>query len=195
MDKGVITLTTDGKRQAADDYTTRAHFCQIFQQDMQSLYLLAFLLTANHKDAEQCFLAGMEDALNERMVFKEWARSWSRRLVIKNAIRLIAAPHARSYEQPDRWAEAEDESAAWMTISAVTQLASFDRIVFVMSVMEGYSEWECTSLLDCSARDVQAARIRALQQLPALYPAMTANAQDFQRATEKLQREYERSRP
>jgi len=175
IDKGVITLRTDGKRQAADDYATRAHFCQIFQEDTQSLYLLAFLLTANHKNAEQCFFASMEEAFNERTVFKERARSWSRRLVIRNALRLIAAPSAQSHEQPERWAEAEDESAAWMTISAVTQLPSFDRIVFVMSVLERYSEWECALLLDSRARDIQAARIRALQQLPALYPAIAAH--------------------
>jgi hypothetical protein len=172
IDKGVITLRTDDKRQAADDYVTRAHFCQIFQEDTQSLYLLAFLLTANHKNAEQCFFTSMEEALNERTVFKERARSWSRRLVIRNAIRLIAASSAQSQEPPECWAEADDESAAWMTLSAVTQLAPFGRIVFVMSGLERYSEWECASLLDSRARDVQAARIRALQQLPALYPAM-----------------------
>jgi len=172
VDRGVITLRTDDKRQAANDYATGHHFCRIFQVDMQSLYLLAFLLTASHEHAEQCFFASMEEALNERMVFKEWARSWSRRILIKNAIRLIAARSAQSHEQPDRWARADDKSVACTRIRAVTQLASFDRIVFVMSVLEGYSEWECASLLDCSARDVQGARIRALQQLPALYPAM-----------------------
>jgi len=187
-------LRTDEKRQAANDYATGDHFCRIFQVDMQSLYLLAFLLTASHEHAEQCFFAGMEEALNERMVFKEWGRSWSRRILIKNAIRLIAARSAQSHEQPDRSVRADDRSAACTRIRAVTQLASFERIVFVMSVLEGYSEWECASLLDCSARDVHGARIRALQQLPALYPAMPANTEDFQRATEKLQRKYERSR-
>jgi DNA-directed RNA polymerase specialized sigma24 family protein len=161
---------------------------------MKSLYLLAFLLTANHENAEQCFFAAMEDALSERRVFKEWARTWSRRIVIKNAIRLFAALSAESDRQPDRWAEADNESAC-TTIIAVTQLAPFDRIVFVMTVLERYSERECALLMDCNARAVQWARIRALQQLPGLYPPTAANAGNFQGATGELQREYERSLP
>ena len=172
VNRGVITLRTDEKRQAADQYATGDHFCRIFQVDMQSLYLLAFLLTASHERAERCFLAGIEEALNERAVFKEWARSWSRRILIKNAIRLIAAQPPQSLDQPDRWVRGNDKSAVCTRIRAVTQLASFERIVFVMSVLERYSVWECASLLDCSARDVHGARIRALQQLPDLYPAM-----------------------
>jgi DNA-directed RNA polymerase specialized sigma24 family protein len=162
---------------------------------MQSLYLLAFLLTANHEDAKQCFFVGIEDALNERRVFKEWARSWSRRIVIKNAIRMIAPVSAQSHAQSDRWARTDDESAACKTMSAITQLASLDRFVFVMSVLERYSVRECAALLDCNPRDVQMARSRALQQLPALYPALTpANAEDHHATAEKLQPEYERSR-
>jgi hypothetical protein len=191
-----MTLRTDEKWHAANDYATIAHFCRIFQEDMQSLYLLAFLLTANHEHAEQCFFASMEDAFNERRLFNGWARSWSRRLVIKNAIRLFVAQCAQSHKQLAPWAEADDESSACTMISAVTQLGSFDRIVFVMTVLERYSEWECALLLDCSAREIQGARLRALQQLPALYRATAANAEDFHRATEKLlQREYERSQP
>jgi len=182
----VITLRADEKRQAAEDYATTARFCWIFQRDMQSLYLLAFLLTANHERAEQSFFAGLEDALNERRVFKEWALPWSRRSVIKNAIRLIAAPSAQSHE-PDCWGATHNESAACTTINAITQLALFDRIVFVMTVLERYSEWECGLLLDCSSRDVHTARVRALQQLPALYRTTAANAENFHCATEKLQ--------
>jgi DNA-directed RNA polymerase specialized sigma24 family protein len=170
----MITFRTYKERQVANDYATPDQFCRIFEEDMQSFYLLAFLLTASHEHAEQCFFAAMEDALKERRVFKGWARSWSRRLVINNAIHLIAAPFGKSYEQPGSLAEANDESGALTTISAVTHLASFDRIVFVMSVLERYSEWECALLLDCSTRDVQRARIRALQELPALYAATAA---------------------
>ena len=165
----MITFRTYKERQAGNDYATPDQFCRIFEGEMRSFYLLAFLLTASHELAEQCFFAAMEDALKECRVFKGWARSWSRRLVIKNAIRLIPAPFGKS--QPGGWAEANDESVVLTMISAVTHLASFDRIVFVISVLERYSEWECALLLDCSTRDVQRARIRALQQFPALYPA------------------------
>ena len=195
--KGAITLRAQRKWHAATphNYATRAYFCRIFQQDIHSLYLLAFLLTGNHVGAEQCFFAGMEDALNENTVFKEWAHSWSRRVVITNAIRTIAPLSAQSHTQPGRWATADEESEACTTISAVAQLASLDRIIFVMSVLERYSVPECATLLDCSARDVQRGRIRALQQLPALYPALlSSSSEDHHCAAERLQREYQRSR-
>lgn len=33
------------------EYATHADFCKVFERDMKPLYLLAFLLTANHQDA------------------------------------------------------------------------------------------------------------------------------------------------
>lgn len=195
LDRGEIRLRAAEKRQAANEYATTAHFCRIFQEDMQSLYLLAFLLTANHVTAAQCFIASMEDALNDKGVFEDFVRSWSRRVVIKKAIHMIVPTSAQCEEQADRWAEGEDGSVACVTIDAVAQLPCLNRIVFVMSVLERYSEQECALLMDCSVRDVQRARVRALQQLPALYPPATANAEDFHGATAELQREYERSRP
>ena len=56
---------------------------------MNSLYLLSFLLTADREKAEQCFVSGLEDAVEGNPVFKEWARSWARRVIILNAVRVI----------------------------------------------------------------------------------------------------------
>jgi hypothetical protein len=53
------------------DYAQEADFCEIFQNDMKSLYLLAFLLTSNHKESEQCFTSTVEKAFKEQSVFKE----------------------------------------------------------------------------------------------------------------------------
>ena len=50
-------------------------------------------------------------------------------------------------------------------IGAVLELEPFERFVFVMLVLEHYSEHECSLLLSCSPRDVIAGRNRALQQL------------------------------
>ena len=68
------------------DCATREDFCRLFEADMKPLYLLAFLLTANHAYAERCFVAGIDDAAEGNTVFKQWAR----RTVIKNAIRVVA---------------------------------------------------------------------------------------------------------
>src|SRR5947208_10282768 len=70
-------------------YTLPADFCAIFKDDMDSLYSLALVLTGNHETAQQCFLAALDDCCTGSDVFPDWARSWSRRAVIKNAIRLL----------------------------------------------------------------------------------------------------------
>jgi len=50
-------------------------------------------------------------------------------------------------------------------IDAVLRLADFDRFVFVMSVLEHYSEHDCGLLLGCSARDILEGRTHALKEL------------------------------
>ena len=70
-------------------YASNGDFQRIFHEDMNGLYLLSFLLTADHEKAEQCFVSGLEDAVNGNRVFKEWARSWARRVIIKNAVKVI----------------------------------------------------------------------------------------------------------
>jgi len=50
-------------------------------------------------------------------------------------------------------------------MTAILNLAPFDRFVYVMSVLEHYSDHECSVLLGCSRRDVIAARNRALEEI------------------------------
>lgn len=151
------------------DYAKRADVCEVLERDMKSLYLLAFLLTANHKDAQQCFLSTVEEASTEKAVFKEWARPWVKRCLIKNAIRIVspAAP-ARSSEIRNSWNTAQNAKPGDSEIDAVTQLGRLDRLVFVMSVLERYSGWECSLLLGCSTKEVAQARMRALGRLPSV---------------------------
>src|SRR5437899_10530307 len=73
----------------AGEYATTDDFRRIYDENMSSLYLLAFLLTADHRSAERCFVSGLEDAVGGNPVFKEWAHSWARRVIIQNAVSLI----------------------------------------------------------------------------------------------------------
>src|SRR2546426_1008725 len=84
-------------------YATRADFCRIFQDEMKPLYLLAFLLTADHAKAEQCFVAGIADVVEGNPVFREWAHSWSRRTIIKNAIRILSPVSSQTEPHRDLW--------------------------------------------------------------------------------------------
>ena len=144
-------------------YATRADFCQIFQHGMKPFYLLAFLLTADHAKAEECFVTGIADVVEGNAVFKEWAHSWSRRAIIKNALRILSPMSSQPEASRDLWHEAH--SMAGHAIDAVTRLAPLERCVFVMSVLEQYPDAECTALLSCTRQDIARARIRALQSL------------------------------
>ncbi len=149
-------------------YTSGDDFCRVFQEDMNGLYLLSFLLTADQKKAEQCFVSGFEEAVEGSPVFKEWARSWARRAIIQNAVRVIN-PEAKIAEVP-KFAPLTNSHQALITaqpagIVAVLALEPFERFVYVMTVLERYSDHECSILLGCARRDVPGARTRAMLQL------------------------------
>jgi len=61
-------------------------------EDRTRLYLLSFLLTADRAKAERCSVTGLDLSAEDNAAFREWAHSWARRIVIDNALRLIA-PH------------------------------------------------------------------------------------------------------
>jgi DNA-directed RNA polymerase specialized sigma24 family protein len=151
-------------------YATRTDFCRIFAEDMNRLYLLSFLLTGDRFTAEKCFVCGLEDSKNGNPVFKEWAESWARRTIIRNAVRMIEprpADSSTSSSALDRSPRHTAELTATepAEIAAVIELPTFERFAFVMSVLERYSDQECSLLLDCNRADVTSARIRALQQI------------------------------
>jgi DNA-directed RNA polymerase specialized sigma24 family protein len=150
-------------------YADRDDFRHIFDENMNSLYLLAFLLTADHGKAEQCFVSGLEDAVGGNPVFKEWAHSWARRVIIQNAVRLISprpdngSGHSRSASLDSEYKRLPAERH--VEVSAVLGLEPLDRIVYVMTVLEHYSDHECSLLLGCARRDVLPARTRALEEI------------------------------
>ena len=150
------------------DYAQHADLCDVFGKDTKPLYLLAFLLTANHKESEQCFVSTFEDVFKEPAVFKEWARSWVKRRLIENAIEIVSPASARNGQKRDLWSAAKRETQRDWEIDTVTQLAAFERFVFVMSILERYSDWDCSVLLECSMNKVAQARVRALHRLPDL---------------------------
>jgi hypothetical protein len=149
-------------------YATGADFCRVFKEEMGSLYLLAFLLTTNHASAELCFVASIEDAFKEDAVFRNWALIWSKRAVIKNAIK-ISSPGS-AHNKVERTSQSEiphKDPHVNALMTAVDQLSPFERFVFVLSTLEGYSDRECCILLGCTTKDVIESRVRALQMLPA----------------------------
>jgi hypothetical protein len=146
-------------------YASSSDFCRIFHEDTDSLYQLSFLLTAERVKAEQCLVSGLEDSLKGSRVFREWARSWARRAIIQNAVRVINPRPMQENVHSGFNKSREVLVAEPAEIAAILELAPFERFVYVMSVLERYSDQDCSVLLGCLRRDVIAARIRALQQI------------------------------
>jgi hypothetical protein len=148
----------------ATPYPTVADFLRTFNEEMHSLYLLSFLLTADHDQAEQCLVAAMGECVEGSGVFMDWARSWIRAAVLKHAIQMIkpAPEHADyvSFISLKRSATPPGNNP----FAAILLLDAFERFVFVMSILEGQSDEECAILLRCSRRDVTMARLLAIKR-------------------------------
>jgi hypothetical protein len=155
--------------QTGTPYATQADFCQALEKDMKRLYLLAYLLTGNHNAAEQCFVATAEDCGCQTTVFKEYVHDWIRRGLVKNAIRFAARESATHGNQPGF---SELFGPFDQAIESVTRLPLLDRLVYVLSILEGYSIRNCAILLKCSLEGTARARLSALQRISAPNPAL-----------------------
>jgi hypothetical protein len=163
-------------------YATSADFCRIFHAEMSSLYLLSLLLTADCDKAERCFLQSLEDSAGGTSVFKEWARTWARRMIIHNAIRLIDPRPADgiSILKP---ATRGSVASLQAQIAAIVDIPVFERFVFVLSVFERFSDQDCSLLLNCSRGEVTAGRNSALRRI--------ANSGNFEREEMSVSRPAE----
>jgi len=161
-----------------EPYATPADFKRIFSEDVNRLYLLSLLLTGSPDKAEDCFVEGIGEAIKGNYVFKEWARSWARRTIVQSAIRLIAPLH---YARPDgrNIDVTRDLDRVPVTlhaeVRAILDLAPLDRFAFVLSVLERYSDNDCSILLGCGRRDVITFRTRAMQQLGTFLSSQSPN--------------------
>jgi DNA-directed RNA polymerase specialized sigma24 family protein len=141
----------------------------VFEENMNSMHLLSFLLTADQTKAEECFVSGLEDCVEGTYVFRDWAQSWARRTIIQNAIRMLAPRknHSTVADVPSDAVSCSSERTqdTEYAIARILRLEHFERFVFVMSVLEKYSDQDCSVLLGCSRQDVGETRMRALLHL------------------------------
>jgi DNA-directed RNA polymerase specialized sigma24 family protein len=160
------------RKDETDQCASREDFCRIFTEDLDGLYQLSFLLTRDPQKAEQCFVGGLEDCVAGNPIFREWARSWAKRAIVQNAISELK-PRPGLSNSPTSAAIFLDTNqrssgrAHHFEFDAVFGLEDYERFVFVMSVLEHYSQDDCALLLGCSVPEVQEARTRALKELAA----------------------------
>jgi DNA-directed RNA polymerase specialized sigma24 family protein len=169
-----------GQKQASpfrDDYASRTDFCRALEYEMGRLYVLAFLLSANHEQAERCFVQTVQEIPEQKAVFKAWVGTWIRHAMIKTAIRSILQGSCAATQMRDHWWQSMGNPVDAATIEAITRLAPVDRFVFVMSVLERYSPKACSVLLDCTVETVIEARLRAFEVLGSRALISTADAE------------------
>jgi DNA-directed RNA polymerase specialized sigma24 family protein len=158
------------RKNEVNPYATREDFCRVFSEEKNELYQLSFLLTRDHKKAEQCLVSGLEDCVKGNPVFREWARSWAKRTIIQNAIRELKPRPGSSNSSPPATISSHIDQmlngpAGHFEIDAVLALEDFKRFVFVMSVLEHYSQHDCALLLECSLLEIREALPRAFEEL------------------------------
>jgi hypothetical protein len=165
-------------RSQSSHYATSEDFCRVFADNLKQLYVFSFLMTGDQDLAERCFVAGLEESVRSNCVFSEWARSWAMRTIVQNAVRALqpypchGSPSfsgtSRSEtpgSETSRHDGRESIPAGDFELYRVLELEDFERFVFVMSVLERYSDHDCGLLLGCSLQRVREARIRALDRM------------------------------
>jgi hypothetical protein len=148
MSAQVLTVS---KRHA----TATDHY-RIFFEEMGSLYWLAFLLTAHSEMADQCFAGGLGTCIERTDVLIGQARSWARRAIIKEAIRIFKPDPEKGKKE---FVASKPQTAGDSNPFAfIVSLCAFERFVFVLSVLEGLPDLDCQNLLSCSWENIVTTR-------------------------------------
>ena len=166
-----------------DRYTSCQEFFRIFDEEMHGLYQLSLLLAGDHQKGERCFVAGMEDCAKENRVFREWARTWAKRVIVQNAIREIQPrpSDSKPFELFTNAFSHKKGPIEYFDLDAVLGLTDFKRFVFVLCVLEHHREHECALLLGCSASEVREARTQAIEELAKSRPSGSGWYEDRER--------------
>jgi len=126
-------------------------FFKVFKEDVEGLYLLSLMLMASHEKAEQCFARGLEDSVNGNSRVQTVGPFPG-----PTPNHPVCNPHncTCGCKHADDELNVEVESEGNPALAAILHLATFERFVFVMSTLEGYSDQECSILLGCSRGEV-----------------------------------------
>ena len=180
-ERGFIAMRRNGE----NHYATCQDFLRIFNDEMHGLYQLSHLLTGDRQKAERCFVEGMENCANENRVFRQWAHTWAKRVIVQNAIHeLLPRPsHLNSSALLPTSFSHKTSPIERFDVETLLGLADFERFVFVLCVLERYREHDCALLLNCSAFEVREAHTQAMQALAKARPTVvdvyrTASAAD-----------------
>jgi hypothetical protein len=172
---GRSVLSNDPTRlSSGNEYATADDFRELFASDMVDLFNLAFLLTADAEKAEHCLLLTMQECMVTGSVFKWWLPVWTKNALMRNGIRIVTespicpprkishdGAHSSTSGSKKRAINRLDESAV------ILQLSDFDRLVYVISLVEHYPTRDCATLMGRTTQEVVDARNRAVDRVAA----------------------------
>lgn len=149
-------------------FAEAADFEELFAKQNTDLLRLSLHLMADVERAEICLLLALKDCLARSDVSKHRARAWARRMVVRNATRLIWGtstdiPGESEFEfslQPSDLPLDELRESV-----AIPDLPDLDRLAFVMCVLERYSILDSALLLRRTPQDVYDAIVRATDRV------------------------------
>jgi hypothetical protein len=141
---------------------------RFFTGEMTDVLRLALHLTADVQKAETCLMLAMRDCFERGTVSEEWLPRWARRMVVRNAIRLVLEKETETCHETEFafYQRTSDDLSYWVRESvAILQLDDFDRLAFVICVFERYALLDCALLMKTTPKNVRAAIARAGNQL------------------------------
>ena len=161
---GVSRCNDRGNPPSGSEYATPEDFRHGFKTGMPDLLRLAFLLTANADKTEDCIILAMRECISNEAVPREHLRVWTRRAVVRHAIRLVSGMKDETAGQIQESERVEAlNNAHQIAIDIydkslpILELGDFKRIVYVLSVLEQYSIRDCALLVGRSQQNVRAA--------------------------------------
>ena len=159
------------KASEGGEYAGKEDFASVFESERAGLQTLALLLTANSEVARRCVICAFRECIARSCVSKEWVLSWTRRMVIRNAISLVMGPGGQSFVNTNDDADkglisfSPDNLLGPLALpESICGLPEFERFVFVICVLEQYSIHDCALLLGRSPREVNEVRHRVGNQ-------------------------------
>ena len=147
-------------------------FVSVFDCERAGLQRLALLLTANSEAAKRCLIRAFRGCIASSSVSKEWILSWTRRVIVRNAISLVMGSGDQSFVDTNDDADCglpaifpDDSVGAFAESESILDLPEIERFVFVICVLERYSIHDCALLLGKSPREVNEVRHRVGNQV------------------------------
>jgi DNA-directed RNA polymerase specialized sigma24 family protein len=158
----------------AGEYATADDFQRLFASEMVDLFRLALFLTADAEKAEHCVILTMHESMASGSVLKGWLPVWTRNALIRNGIRVVTGIPGYSLgklPQQELFRAVHKSRQSAIAVAdepaGVLLLKDFDRLVYVICVLEQYTARDCAVLLGRSRQEVRDAQKRASSQIAA----------------------------